>query len=125
MSANKVPRGRPAFSDTQRERILELLRKAGPRGVRREDLLYVHRWSQAGTRIYELERMGFVIEHVLEPGQRFVTYRLLSEPLVPQPLPNSERTPGAAAGDWFQRETGKARQSEGDDLPLFGQVRQS
>jgi hypothetical protein len=44
---SKIPRGRPAFAETQRAEILRLLREAGPRGVRREDLLYV---SIAGVR---------------------------------------------------------------------------
>jgi hypothetical protein len=128
---SKVPRGRPAFADTQRDKILELLREAGPRGVRREDLLYVRRWSQAGTRIHELEQQGYVIEHFLEPGQRFVTYRLVSEPASEKPLPNFERkqSEGSQAafcessGDWYTRTTGRARpqlpQQKFLDLPLF------
>lgn len=119
ISTIKVPRGRPAFADTQRDRILALLRKAGSQGVRREDLLYVHRWSQAGTRIHELERMGYVIEHALEPGQRFVTYRLLSEPIQPKPLTTFDKKPCAGSGDWFERAADRERPRETDDLPLF------
>jgi hypothetical protein len=121
-----ILRGRPAFSTDQRARILNLLRQAGAKGVRREDLLYVHRWSQAGARIHELERMGYVIEHVLEPGERFVTYRLISEPACEKPLPNFERKqepPQAAfsesSGDWYPQKTGCGRPHPFSDLPLF------
>ena len=107
-----------------------MLRGAGPRGVRREELPYVHRWSQEGTRIHELERMGYLIEHALEPGQKFVTYRLISEPASEKPLPNFEskqQSPQAAfcesSGDWYTRQTGHTRpqlpQQDFSDLPLF------
>jgi hypothetical protein len=75
--------------------------------VRREELLYVHRLSQAGARVHELENMGYVIEHILEPGQRFVTYRLLGEPLMVGHIDSSE-----SGGP-------KPRSSERDDPPLF------
>jgi hypothetical protein len=98
--------------------------------VRREDLLYVHRWSQAGARINELEHMGYVIEHVSEPGEKFVTYRLLSEPSSEKPLPNFEsRLNRSQSGfcessaDWYVRHTGRERpqipNQDGSDLPLF------
>lgn len=131
MTANNISRGCPAFAESQRGKILELLREAGVRGVRREELLYVHRWSQAGTRIHELERMGYQIEHFLEPGQKFVTYRIISEPASEKPLPNFERkqqTPQAAfcesSGDWYTRETGRSRprletNHDFSSLPLF------
>jgi len=107
----KIPPGRPPFVSTQRDKVLRLLRDAGARGVRREDLLYIHRWSQAGTRIHELERMGYVIEHILEPGQRMVTYRLVSEPLGLNPPQAKD-----------ENVTGNSRASEADDLPLFEQT---
>ena len=135
MSVSHTPRGRPVFADTQREKILELLREAGPQGVRREDLLYVYRWSQAGARIHELERMGYVIEHFLVPGERFVTYRLVSEPATEKPLPNFERKQERAqaafcesSDDWYARETGRERaqlfQQSLSELPLFRNSRQ-
>lgn len=133
--ARIILRGRPAFADCQRAKILQLLRAAGARGVRREELLYVHRWSQAGARIHELERMGYRIQHVLEPGEKFVTYRLMSEPASEKPLPSFERKqePSQAAfcehsTDWYTRQTGRARpqlpEQDISDLPLFRNVEQ-
>jgi hypothetical protein len=86
MRADRTPRGRPAFAASQREKILELLRAAGPRGVRREALIFQHRWTQVGTRIHELEQMGYRIRHEVRPGERFVVYVLESEPLELRPL---------------------------------------
>jgi len=74
MFVNARPqRGEPAFAASQRDKILKLLRDAGPVGVSREALIFEHRWTQAGTRIFELEQIGYVIRHDSRPGQRFVT----------------------------------------------------
>ena len=75
-----VPRGRPDFADSQRRRILELLRQAGSEGVSRSDLIFKHRFTQCGTRIFELEKMSYKIRHEMKPGQHYVTYFLESEP---------------------------------------------
>ena len=77
---------RPAFADSQGQQILALLREAGPRGVRKEDLLYTHRWSQTAARICELEERGCKIRHDFRPGEKFVVYVLESEPLELKPI---------------------------------------
>lgn len=100
---SKSHQGAPSFAATQRDKILELLRQAGPRGVSREDLIFRYRWTQAGARIFELEQMGFVIRHDSRPGQRFITYVLESEPLELKPLPSGV--------DWYEQQTGKPRPS--------------
>jgi hypothetical protein len=96
-------RGAPAFAASQRDKILELLRQAGPRGISRSDLIFHHRMTQCGTRIFELEQMGYVIRHDSRPGQRYVTYVLVSEPLTPKPIPSG--------ADWYTIQTGKPRPS--------------
>jgi hypothetical protein len=107
----KPQRGTPGFAAGQRERILELLRQAGPHGVRREDLIFRHRWTQCGTRIFELEQEGYKIRHEARPGERLVFYVLESEPLQLTPLPSNS--------DWYTAK-GKPRPQEEADLgPLF------
>lgn len=88
-----IPGGRPEFADSQRQRILQLLRLAGTGGVSHSDLIFQHRFTQRGTRIFELERMGYVIRHATKPGQRYVTYYLISEPEHPNPLPTYLKKP--------------------------------
>jgi len=85
MNAKRV---RPAFADTQVADVLRLLQEAKARGqgVRKADLLYEHHYSQAAARIHELEKLGYVIRHETEPGQRYVTYFLEREPdVAPNP----------------------------------------
>jgi hypothetical protein len=74
-------RGRPAFAASQREKILELLRAAGPRGVSREELIFRYRWTQCGTRVFELRGMGYVIRSEDRGGRYPTWYVLKSEPL--------------------------------------------
>jgi hypothetical protein len=81
VSADRVPRGRPAFAASQRGKILALLRAAGPHGVSREELIFRYRWTQCGSRVFELEAMGCKIRHESRRGQRLVFYVLESEPL--------------------------------------------
>lgn len=107
----RTPRGRPAFADDQRSKILDLLRRAGPRGIRRDALIFEHRYTQCGTRIFELEQQGYVIRHESRPGERYVTYVLESEPLELKPLP--------AGADWYEREHGR-RPSGKPKLPTPG-----
>lgn len=129
-------RGTPGFAGAQRDDILRLLREAKLRGqgVSRADLIFEHRYTQCGTRIFELERLGYVIEHRSIPGQRFVTYFLVSEPerlkLLPTYLPKGpdpRQGTLASSPDWYERATGKPRavvaeKSTSDDLPLFQAV---
>jgi hypothetical protein len=105
-----IRRGRPEFADSQRDKILNLLRCAGGAGVSREDLIFNHRWTQAGTRIHELEKMGFAIKHISLSGQRFVRYVLVSEPEKITPLATFDRSVSDCCE---QRATG---------LPLFDLV---
>jgi hypothetical protein len=99
--SQKVPRGRPAFADTQRADILRLLRDAKARGdgVRRADLIFQYRYTQCGTRIFELEQQGYEIRHEMEPGHRYVTYFLVSEPEQPKELARFAPRPSANPQD--------------------------
>jgi hypothetical protein len=106
--AMKIPRGRPVFADDQRSKILDLLREAGPRGVRRDSLIFEHRYTQCGTRIFELDQQGYIIRHESRPGEQYVTYVLEGEPLELKPLP--------AGADWYECEYGP-RPSEKSKVP--------
>jgi hypothetical protein len=72
----------------QCDHILCLLREARDRGqgVNKAVLLFQYRYTQAAARIFELEKQGCVIEHRSIPGERFVTFFLVSEP-APKPEP--------------------------------------
>src|ERR1700722_4235646 len=69
------PSGAPDFAHAQRDAILLLLREAKLRGegVDRAYLLFECRFTQCAARIFELERMGYVIRHETRPGQRYIT----------------------------------------------------
>ena len=113
MHAKRAQRGRPTLAASQRDKILALLKQAGSEGVRREDLIFQYRWTQAGTRIFELEQMGYKIRHESRVGERLVVYVLESEPLKLKPLPEGR--------DWYEAQFG-ARPSPkkpGDLGPLF------
>lgn len=49
------------FKETQREKVLRLLREAGNSGINSHDLTYIHSIKQAPTRIYELQEEGYLI----------------------------------------------------------------
>jgi len=89
--------GPPGHTSAQRNDVLRLLREAKARGqgLRRDDAIFQHRITQVGARVHELERMGYIIRHDLEPGARFVTYFLVSEPEHEKPLPTYQRKPDA------------------------------
>lgn len=59
--------------------------------------------------------MGYVIRHDSRPGERFVTYVLVSEPLEIKPLPSGS--------DWYEKKFGPRPsakpQESAADLPLF------
>ena len=110
----KGSRGRPAFSDSQRDKILELLRAAGSQGISREELIFHHRWTQCGTRIFELQNMGYVIRSEDRGGRYPTWYILEGEPLDLKAIPDN--------ADWYTHVTGKPRPQQGTDLPLFDVV---
>jgi hypothetical protein len=90
----QIARGAPGFAETQREKILKLLRESGPAGVSRQELIFQHRYTQCGARIDELKRQGYRIESELRPSEKFVTYVLREEPPEPRPLPTFKRATG-------------------------------
>ena|ERR1700687_769216 len=115
---SKSRHGPPAHASAQRDTVLRLLREAKARGagLRRDDAIFAHRITQVGTRVFELEHMGYVIRHEQEPGARFITYFLVSEPDQPKPLPTYQpKGPDprqhilSNSPDWFERQTGKPR----------------
>jgi hypothetical protein len=126
-----MKRGAPSFSNDQRTKILELLREAGPQGVKRETLIFERHFTQCGTRVFELQKMGYDIRSEQRGDDRYVTYVLYGEPAQEKPLPTHlpkgpDPRPGTLANsvDWFERATGKPRvvvpeKSTTDDLPLF------
>jgi hypothetical protein len=72
------PRG---FGDSQRNEILTLLRQAGPAGVFRSFLIFERHVTQCGTRVFELQKMGYVIRSEDRGGRYPTWYVLESEPL--------------------------------------------
>lgn len=62
----------------QRDYILELLKKAGVKGVNSYDLTYKHSIKQAPTRIHELKELGYVIKSK-KKSNRSVDYILLHQ----------------------------------------------
>lgn len=120
-----VPIQVPSFADSQRSEILELLRAAKMRGegVRRADLIFQYRFTQCGSRVFELEKEGFEIEHRQEPGQRYVTYFLVSEPDHLKPLPDYRPKQRELAPCFSERvkTDSRGRPLEPSDAgPLFG-----
>ena len=102
-------RGIPPHASAQRDNVLRLLREAKARGagLRRDDAIFQHRITQVGTRVFELEQQGYVIRHEQEPGARFVTYFLISEPGTPKPLPTylpkgPDKRQGSLLKSWEQ-----------------------
>lgn len=101
----------------QSEKILALLREAGPRGVSKQFLIFELGLTQASARIFELESRGHRIRHEKRPGEHFVTFVLepsADSPVVPGPAPSNPAHPT----DWFETQTGKPR-SGGDPIPDF------
>ncbi len=112
--------GPPSFAPTQRDEVLRLLREAGSRGVYRERFLIPTEYggfgiSQVGARLDELEKMGYSFESFYaNESDRFLTYRLLSEPASPKPLPAFQRKPSEHAE--------RTRRLEAEAMPLFAGV---
>src|SRR5712692_70378 len=67
--------------ENQEAKIALLLREAKVRGegVSKADLIFQYRYTQCAARIFSLEKRGWVIAHRQIPGQRFVSYFLVSE----------------------------------------------
>lgn len=110
----KIPRGRPAFAESQRARIFKLLREAGPAGISRAELIFQHHFTQCGARIFELQKMGFAVRSEVREGKRFVHYVLGSEPKQVKPFPSCK--PKDRQDSCEQRATG---------LPLFDSAARS
>jgi|SRR5215469_8895025 len=110
----KGSRGRRAFCDSQRDKILELLRAAGAQGVSREELIFRYHWTQCGTRIFELQKMGYVIRSEDRGGRYPMWYVLEGEPLDLKAIPGET--------DWYTHVTGKPRPEQQTGLPLFDSV---
>jgi hypothetical protein len=112
----QIHRGRPAFADTQRQEVLEMLRTAGPEGVSRATFIFEKHITQCGARVDELKRQGHVLESEWREGEIYVRYFLKSEPRKLMPV--------AEGVDWYTHETGKPRPAEQPtDLgPLFQTV---
>jgi hypothetical protein len=133
-TAQSSNRGTSAFAGGQRETILRLLREAKLQGegVRKADFVFQYEYTQVAARIFELEAMGYDIDHRSIPGQRLVTYFLLKEPEHIKPLPTYQpKGPDprqhefSDSADWYERQEGKERPvAEPPDLgPLFAGVR--
>jgi hypothetical protein len=126
-----MKRGAPSFSNDQRTKILELLREAGPQCVKRETLIFERHFTQCGTRVFELQKMGYDIRSEQRVGDRYVTYALYGEPENEKPLPTylpkgPDPRQGTLANspNWYERQTGKPRaavvpEKSTADLPLF------
>lgn len=123
-SKSRVPsRARPPFAASQENKILELLRKAGSRGVSKKSLVFELHFTQASARIHALEQQGHKIRHERRSGDDYVTFVLESSPSAEQRTSNSI-SPEARSDDWYERETGKARPGTAErdspsGLPLF------
>lgn len=120
----------PAHASAQRDYVLRLLREAKVRGrgLRKEEAIFTYRITQVPARVFELESMGYVIRHELEPDERFVTFFLVSEPEQEKPLPayrpkgpDPRQSSFANSSDWYERQTGEKRPaaSPSDLGPLF------
>ena len=123
-------RATPHFPHAKRDTILALLREAKLRGegVDRAHLLFECGYTQCAARIFELEQQGYMMRHETRPGQRYVTYFLVSRPAEEKPLPAYQsKTPDkrqgafACSSDWYERQTCQNRLDESASRfgPLF------
>lgn len=129
MSTTIQRSGPPAHVGTQRERVLQLLRQAGPDGIRRDTFIFAHGITQPGARVAELLEEGFVISsRRAQPDDSFVTYYLEREPEVRKQVPRYTRKQKTfkddGGTDWYVRLKGEPRPSGLSEpppgkLPLF------
>lgn len=80
--------GPPAQAGNHRQKILALLRAAGPTGVL-NTLLYEKVCKRPPSRIFELRRMGYTIRTIRE-GDSIFRFVLVAEPAVVKPMPSYE-----------------------------------
>lgn len=62
--------------ETQRQKVLRLLKEAGQSGINSHDLTYIHGIKQAPTRVQELEAEGYNILATPPLENRSVNYIL-------------------------------------------------
>jgi hypothetical protein len=98
-----------------REIVLRELHEAGDRGVDNLTLVFKFHISQAPARVWELRKVGWVIDSVPNKDLGTVRYVLRGR----KEFAKSLRSTGSA--DRSERQTGKPRPSPepGCDLPLF------
>lgn len=112
----------PPQSNVEAYQRIEAILESGPfvcgtRAVHRAYFLYSLRWSQAGARICEMNKVGWQIvsitlsESEWKNGIR-TAYRLDSKPLRPQ-----------CSCDWYEGQQSRRRPTAADNLPLFAAVR--
>jgi hypothetical protein len=121
----------PVFGESQRNEILSMLRRAGPAGVSRAFLIFEKHFTQCGSRIFELQRMGCAIRSE-DRGGRYPTWYLLeSEPLELRPR-QDPRSAETNRGQYQASKNNKAgmtasesgqNRSRNCELPLFDSVR--
>ena len=116
MSANKIPRGRPAFVETQCDEVRDALVAAGKDGVSRATCIFEMHITQVGARVDELKRMGYAIHSESRESERYVRYVLDGDPVELRPLQQG--------ADWYEARFGprpseKPPKEDVDDLPLF------
>ena len=106
--AAERPPGPPATANSQRQRILERLREAGPRGVLASEFYDdpLCRYGRSPrNRVSELRAMGHKISGEWESKVDF-RYTLTEETQAPKALPDY----GAQKKlDWYERQTGQVR----------------
>ena len=93
-------------------------------GVAKAYLIFGCCFTQAAARIFEPEKMGYVISREKKPGQKYVTYFLVSEPTKEKPLPacraegpDKRQSTFANSSDWHTRKTGRERPGESAPAP--------
>ena len=106
----QVPRrGCLAFGESQRNEILSLLRQAGPAVVPSAFLIFEKHFTQCGTRVFELQKMGYEI-HPEDREGRYPTWYVLASRLARNQIPDG--------ADWYERGHGY-RPAQTTRLPLF------
>ena len=68
------------MKQTQRQKVLELLKSAGTSGINSHDLTYIHGIKQAPTRVSELKLEGYAIETSPQLKNKSVIYKLVFIP---------------------------------------------
>jgi Helix-turn-helix domain len=112
---------------TQRARILRLLIDARSSWVPLHEILALG-IAQFGARIFEMRRMGFLIENRIkrdDSGAVHSWYRLVNSPAPAESqavaTPASSPVTSSSSADWYERQSGQKRAplKPRDELPLF------